>query len=30
LKEDLKEGVQVLYWIILGDKVIKQVRQQNG
>lgn len=27
MKEEVKEGVQVLYWIILGDKVIKQVRQ---
>ncbi len=26
LKEGVKEGVNVLYWIILGDKVMKQVR----
>ena len=26
LKEQIKEGVQVIYWIILGDKVIKQVK----
>ncbi len=30
LKDDVKESSQVLYWIILGEKVIKQVRQQNG
>lgn len=26
LKADLKEGGQVLYWIILNDKVMKQIR----
>ena len=26
LKEDVKEGVEVLYWIIMGMKVIKQVK----
>ena len=26
LKEDAKEGKQVLYWIILSDKVMKEVR----
>ncbi|MBR9699481.1 translation initiation factor IF-5A [Candidatus Woesearchaeota archaeon] len=28
LKEQCKDGVQILYWIILDDKVMKQV--QNG
>lgn len=27
LKDDVKEGVLVHYWIILGEKVIKQVKQ---
>lgn len=26
LKEDVKEGVQVIYWIVLNDKIIKQVK----
>lgn len=26
LKEDVKEGTQVIYWIILKDKVMKQVK----
>lgn len=26
LKNDVKEGKQVVYWIILNDKVIKQVK----
>ncbi|MBI5389149.1 translation initiation factor IF-5A [Candidatus Woesearchaeota archaeon] len=28
LKETCKEGSQVLYWIILADKVMKQVRSE--
>lgn len=28
LKDDLKEGVNVVYWIILKDKVIKQVKSE--
>ncbi len=26
LKNEVKEGIQVIYWIILNDKVIKQVK----
>ena len=26
LKTEVKEGSQVIYWIILNDKVIKQVK----
>ena len=26
LKDEIKEGAQVLYWIVLNDKIIKQVR----
>ena len=26
LKDQIKEGVEVLYWIIMDDKVIKQVK----
>ncbi|HLC37667.1 MAG TPA: translation initiation factor IF-5A [Candidatus Nanoarchaeia archaeon] len=28
LKNDIKEGVQVMYWIILDNKVLKEVRSQ--
>ena len=28
LKEEVKEGVSVLYWTILNDKVIKQVKKE--
>ncbi len=27
LKDDVKEGVNVAYWIILSDKIMKQVRK---
>ena len=30
LKEEIKEGSQVQYWIILGDKVIQTAKQQKG
>ena len=26
LKKDIKEGVEVLYWVIMGVNVIKQVK----
>lgn len=26
LKDDVIEGVQIIYWTILGDKIIKQVK----
>jgi len=26
LKDEVKPGMQVLYWIILGDKIMKQVK----
>ncbi len=26
LKEQIKEGVQVIYWVILKDKVMKSIR----
>ena len=26
LKADIKEGVQVVYWIMMGDKMMKQVK----
>jgi len=26
LKEDVKEGVQVIYWIMMGDKLMKQIK----
>lgn len=26
LKDQVKEGIQVLYWIILDQKIMKQVR----
>lgn len=26
LKDDVKEGIQVLYWVILNDKLMKQVK----
>ncbi len=29
LKEEIKEGSQVMYWIILKDKIMKQVRAQE-
>lgn len=29
LKEEVKEGVVVLYWAILSDKVMKQVKPQG-
>ena len=28
LSEGVKEGVTVLYWIILGDKVMKQIKNE--
>lgn len=28
LKDDCKEGVNVVYWIILSDKVMKQVKSE--
>lgn len=28
LKEEVKEGVSVLYWTILNDKVIKQIKKE--
>jgi len=28
LKNDVKEGVQVMYWIMLDNKVLKEVRSQ--
>ena len=27
LKESVKEGVNILYWVILTDKVMKQIKQ---
>ena len=30
LKEDVKEGVQILYWIIMGSKMMKQVKTQDN
>ena len=30
LKSEVVEGVNVMYWIILNDKVMKQVKSQNG
>lgn len=29
LKGDMKEGVQVTYWIILNEKIMKQIRAQD-
>ena len=29
LKDQVKEGSQVVYWIILGQKIVKQVRQSG-
>ncbi len=29
LKGDVKEGVQILYWIIMGNKLMKQVKTQD-
>ena len=29
LKAEISEGKQVIYWIIMGEKIIKQVKQ-NG
>ena len=26
LKDQVKEGVQVMYWVVMGDKIIKQVK----
>ncbi len=28
LKDDVKEGINVLYWVILKDKVMKQVKTE--
>ena len=28
LEDDVKEGVTVLYWVILGDRVIKQIKNE--
>ena len=28
LKGDVKEGVEILYWIMMGTKVLKQVKNQ--
>ena len=28
LVDDIKEGVTVLYWVILGDKVMKQIKNE--
>ena len=29
LKDEVAEGVNVMYWVILNDKVMKQVKPQN-
>ena len=26
LKDQVKEGIQIIYWIILGEKVLKQIK----
>ena len=26
LKDRVKEGIQIIYWIILGEKVLKQIK----
>jgi translation initiation factor 5A len=28
LKDDVKDGVNVIYWVILKDKVMKQVKKE--
>jgi len=28
LKDECKEGVNILYWVILSDKVMKQVKTE--
>ena len=28
LKESVKEGVEILYWVMMGTKVLKQVKNQ--
>ena len=29
-KEEIKEGLEIVYWIILGQKTIKQVRSKDS